>query len=89
MQLAGEEVDAEVAVLSRGGRGGDANNLARTALEDDDIAEANVVAGNGDSVGSRLGLGGLGGRALCCCLSVRATRCRHDGTHHNPRSSPC
>jgi len=51
VQLLGEEVDAEVAVLARLGRGGDADDLARAALQDEQVADADVVAGDGDGVG--------------------------------------
>jgi len=57
--LLGEEVDTQVAVLAGGRGGGDADDLARTALQDKEIAEADVVAGDGDSVGS---VGRLGDR---------------------------
>jgi hypothetical protein len=51
MELLGEEVDTEVAVLTSLGRGGDADDLARTALKDQEIANADVVAGDSDSLG--------------------------------------
>ena len=50
VQLLGEEVDAQVAVLAGGGRGGNADDLARAALKDQEITEADVVAWNGDGV---------------------------------------
>lgn len=59
VQLLGEEVNTEVAVLASGRRGRDANDLARTALEHQEVTQADVVAGDGDSVG--LLLGGRGG----------------------------
>jgi hypothetical protein len=64
MELLGKEVDTEITVLAGLGRGGDANNLARAALEDQEIANANVVAGDGDGVRrSHLGdFGNLGNR---------------------------
>lgn len=48
LELAGEEVDTEVTVLAglRGDR--DADDLARTTLEDQDVANADEVAGNRD-----------------------------------------
>ena len=58
VQLLGEEVHTEVAVLAGGGRGRDADDLARAALEDEDVAQADVVAGDGHRVG------GGGARAL-------------------------
>jgi hypothetical protein len=63
VQLLGEEVDTQVAVLAGGRGGSNADDLARTTLQDEEIAEANVVAGNGDSVGS---VGRLGGRTGRC-----------------------
>jgi hypothetical protein len=51
MELLGEEVNTEVTVLAGLGRGGDADDLARAALEDQEIANADVVAGDSDSVG--------------------------------------
>jgi hypothetical protein len=54
VELLGEEVDTEVTVLAGGGRGGDADDLAGTALEDQDVAQADVVAGDGDGGGSVL-----------------------------------
>lgn len=60
MELLGEEVDTQVAVLAGSGRGRDADDLARAALEDEDVAEADVMAGDGHRVG---GVGALGGRS--------------------------
>lgn len=50
MQLLGEEVDTEVSVLASGRGGGNADDLARAALQDQEVAEADVVAGDGDGV---------------------------------------
>lgn len=50
MELLGEEVNTEVTVLASLGGGGDADNLARAALKDQEIANADVVAGDGDGV---------------------------------------
>lgn len=50
VQLLGEQVDTEVTVLAGGARGGDADDLARAALKDQDVAHADVVAGDGDGV---------------------------------------
>lgn len=47
VELLGEQVNTEVAVLAGSRGGGDADNLAGTALEDQDIAIADVVARNG------------------------------------------
>lgn len=52
MELLGEEVDTEVAVLAGGRRGGDADDLAGAALQDEDVTQADVVAGNGDRAGA-------------------------------------
>jgi hypothetical protein len=59
MQLLGEEVDTQVSVLACGRRGGNADDLARTTLKDQEIANTDVVAWDGDGVGSigRLGEG--------------------------------
>ena len=51
VQLLREEIDAEVAILARLVRDGDADDLARPALEDQEIAEADVVARDRDGVG--------------------------------------
>jgi hypothetical protein len=48
VQLFGEEVDTKVAVLASGSRRADADDLARAALEHQDIPEADVVAWNGN-----------------------------------------
>lgn len=50
-ELLGEQVDTQVAVLASGSRGGDTDDLARTALQDQEITDADVVAGDGDGVG--------------------------------------
>lgn len=55
MELLGEEVNTEVTVLTSLGGGGNADDLARAALKDQEITNADVVAGNSDSVeGSHL-----------------------------------
>lgn len=51
MEGLGEEINTEVAVLASSSRGGDADHLAGAALEHEEIANADVVAGDGDSVG--------------------------------------
>lgn len=51
VQLTGEQVDTEVAVLAGLGGDRDADHLARTALEDQEIANADEVAGDRDGVG--------------------------------------
>lgn len=57
MQLLGKEVDTQVSVLAGGGRSGNADDLARTTLKHQDIAHADVVGGDGDSVGGIAGFG--------------------------------
>jgi len=69
MQLLGEEVNTQVSVLASSRRGGNADDLARTALKDQEIPDANVVAGNGDSVGNGGRLGG-GGASRCVFIVV-------------------
>jgi hypothetical protein len=67
MELLGEEVNTEVAVLAGLGGGGDTDDLARAALEDQEIANADVVAGDGDGVGGSHGArscGVAGGRRV-------------------------
>lgn len=54
LELAGEQVDTQVAVLAGLGGHGDADDLAGTALQDQDVANADEVAGDGDG----LSLGG-------------------------------
>ncbi len=51
MELLGEEIDSKVAMLTSLSRSGDTNDLARTALNDQQIANADMVAGNGNGVG--------------------------------------
>lgn len=51
VELLGEEINTEVAVLAGLSRSGDADDLARTTLENQEIANADVVAGDGDGVG--------------------------------------
>lgn len=61
MKLLGEEVDTKVTVLTSLGRGGDADDLARAALEDQEVANADVVARDGDGAG--------GSHLACGCRS--------------------
>jgi len=58
VQLLGEEIDTQVSVLAGGGGGGDTDDLAWSALEDQEIAETDVVARDGNGVGR---VGRLGG----------------------------
>lgn len=70
VKLLGEEVDAEVAVLAGLGRGGDADDLARTALQDQQVADPDVVARDGDGVGNHgAGWGGAGGGGVVGLLA--------------------
>lgn len=61
VQLAGKEVNTEIAVLAGGRRGRDANDLARASLQHQEVTNADVVARNGDGVGKVLA--GFGGAA--------------------------
>lgn len=70
MELLGEQVNTEVTVLASLGGGGDTDDLARAALEDQEIADADVVAGDGDS---------LGGSHLADCTSGSWCRCDRSG----------
>lgn len=59
-ELLGEEVDTKVAVLAGGSRGRDADDLAGPALEHQDVAQADVVAGDRHSVGGIVATAGAG-----------------------------
>jgi hypothetical protein len=50
MQLPGEQVNAQVSVLASGSRSGNLDDLARTTLENQEIAGSDVVGGNGNGV---------------------------------------
>jgi len=52
MELLGEEVNTEVTVLAGLGRGGNTDDLARATLKDQEIANADMMARDGDGVGS-------------------------------------
>lgn len=54
IQLSGEEVDTQVAVLASGSGGGDTDNLAGTSLEHQEVTHTDVVARDGNSVGRLL-----------------------------------
>lgn len=67
VKLLGEQVNTEVTMLAGLGRGGDADDLARAVLEDDQITNADVVARDGEGALGRLvgrrdvsGLGDVG-----------------------------
>ncbi len=51
MELLREQVNAQIAVLACLGRSGDTDDLAGTTLENQQIADANVVTRYGDGVG--------------------------------------
>jgi hypothetical protein len=53
LELLGEEIDTEVAVLAGLGRQADADDLAWAALQDDEVTHANEVAGDSDGVEAR------------------------------------
>lgn len=59
LQLAGEEVDTEVTVLASLGGDRDADHLARAALKDQDVADADEVAGDGHGLASGAAVAGL------------------------------
>jgi len=59
LQLAGEQVDTEVAVLASLGGDGDADHLAGTALQDEDVTDADKVAGDGDGLAGNTAVAGL------------------------------
>jgi hypothetical protein len=54
MKLLGEKVNTKVPVLAGLGAGGNTDDLARTVLEDHEIANADVVTRDGEGA---LGLG--------------------------------
>lgn len=64
VQLLGEQVYTEVAVLAGLGRGGDADDLAGAALQDQEITDADVVAWDGDGVGRATAALAVAGGAL-------------------------
>lgn len=59
LELAGEQVDTEVTVLAGLGRDRDADHLAGAALKDQDVADANEVAGDGDGLAGSTAVAGL------------------------------
>ena len=52
MKLLGKEVDSEVAVLTSLSRSRYTDDLTRAALKDQEITDANVVAWDGNGIGS-------------------------------------
>lgn len=55
VKLLGEKVNTKVSVLTSLGAGGDTDDLARTMLEDHEIANADVVTRDGEGA-LRLGM---------------------------------
>lgn len=56
MQLLGEEINSEIAVLARLRRRRDADDLAWTTLQNQEIANADMVAWDGDGIGDATAL---------------------------------
>lgn len=84
VQLLGEEVDTKVAVLA-GGRGGrDADDLAGAALEDQEVTQTDVVAGDGDGVGN-IAITAAAATAVGAGWTGRlvGSRCLHVNVHVN------
>jgi len=50
VQLTGEEIHAQIAMLAGGSRGGDPDNLAGAALEHQEVTHADVVTWDGNCV---------------------------------------
>ena len=73
LELAGEQVNTEVTVLAGLGGDGDADHLARTALEDQDVANADEVAGDSDSLAGGTAVAGLNDTDSLAGSLVRAT----------------
>ncbi len=68
VQLPAKQINSEVTVLPRRRRGGDADDLAGPSLEHHKVANANVVARNGNSVGEvRFALTAARTRRTCRC----------------------
>lgn len=59
LQLAGEQIDTEVTVLASLGGDRDADDLAGTTLEDQDVPDADKVAGDGDTLAGSTAVAGL------------------------------
>jgi glycerate-2-kinase len=79
MQLLGEEINTQVSVLACGRRGGDTDDLAWTTLEDQEIAETDVMAGDSDGVGGVGGLSGGGGGASTARYELGSVSCTSYG----------
>jgi hypothetical protein len=68
MQLLGEEINTQVSMLTSSRRCCDADDLAWTTLKDQEVTDADVVAGNGNGVGSCRVFGGTAdGRLAITC----------------------
>jgi hypothetical protein len=65
LQLAGEEVDTEVTVLAGLGGDRDADDLAGATLEDQDVANADEVARDGDGLANGAAVAGLDNTDSC------------------------
>lgn len=81
LQLAGEEVNTQVAVLAGLGGDRDADDLAGAALQDEDVANADEVAGDGDGLAGRATNAGLNDADLLADAVAepgRATLVTHD-----------
>src|SRR5215469_11729690 len=50
MELLREEVNTEITMLACLGRGGDTDDLARATLKNEEVTNADVVAGDGNGV---------------------------------------
>lgn len=77
MQLLGEQVNTQEAVLAGSLRGGDLDDLAWTALENHNVANADVVGWDRDRVGDagwagRAARAGAGGRRRDVDVDLRA-----------------
>lgn len=70
VQLLGEEVNTKVAVLASGRRGRDADDLAWSALEHQEVTQTDVVAGDGHSVRLRLGSGSWTSRGISIVADI-------------------
>lgn len=77
VQLLGEQIHTKITVLASGRRGGDADDLARTTLEHQEVAEANVMARDGHGVGHILSsatAAGTGSRYLLANITDALVR---------------
>jgi hypothetical protein len=70
VQLLGEEVNTKVAVLASGRGSRDADDLAWSALEHQEVTQTDVVAGDGHSVRLRLGSGSWAARRISIVADI-------------------